>query len=721
MASFSRVPGQSSSLVQDEMGVGLMGVGLMGAGITVTPGPDQLPLADTARNAHPPAITTHDKLLLRDSVRSGFRPAGGPSGLHDYEVIVCDKFGSAYGQIVTAVITDVEWELDDIGSVTFAYWVFDPSSAALPQSSFPGGREIQIWRDQKLIWWGWPIDSSVDATAVQVSCSGFFWAYNSRLFGPILNNYLQNPNFQSSPTSFAPWAEFGPGISAEIADATGGFVLDGTFALRMQATGSASCGVTQEIDMTAFTFDGGIDGLLFNFAVWVYVDDPGLAPVVGAAFNLGLWVNALDGSSDILASCADSISDSTPKNQWFRLAGSFNWPPGATILQFNLFAPVGITYWNRADASYEEDVNPHGGVQDVTGIIEGITTYAQSPQTGKTDLNMAFAGADTEVDLLRQYPFSSNNNIFQAIQEFSSIGACDYEVTWDTTGHFRTFTVFPGQKGTVRYNHPLALDVGFVTSLAAAITGSQVGTAQRVLGQGATGSSAEIGYSAFPALIGEGDGVGFPGSNLPRVLSGCTVTETTLICPGGNFTVDDVGQGLFDAIGFLAIGTVVLGILSDSEVLFNDGSTIGSRVPINTGMGVTVGIGGVIIDQSQSALTGAPVGSLQGTAEGWLALAMNAQLVPTCTLRADGPEQILDHVTVGDIVPVQINYGWLQIGGTPGSPYLMRVTKITLHPVTEEVILTLNVIPQPAISSQQNIWTLDDPVLGLLDSGNVLA
>src|ERR1700683_4633592 len=84
-------------------------------------------------------------------------PTPGPSGLHDYEVIVCDKYGVALGQIVSAVPTQIDWDLDAVGQALIDVWILDPTASLLPVSAVGGALEIQIWRDQVLIWWGIPV------------------------------------------------------------------------------------------------------------------------------------------------------------------------------------------------------------------------------------------------------------------------------------------------------------------------------------------------------------------------------------------------------------------------------------------------------------------------------------------------------------------------------------------------------------------------------------
>ena len=120
----------------------------------------------------------------------------GPTSAHCYEVIVCDKWGIAKGQINSAVPTQIEWDLDDLGQALIDFWILDPSSAILPIADIPVIAEIQIWRDQSLIWWGPTVSLTFDKDQVHLTCQGHLWILQQLLFGPVTTNYLLNPSFE---------------------------------------------------------------------------------------------------------------------------------------------------------------------------------------------------------------------------------------------------------------------------------------------------------------------------------------------------------------------------------------------------------------------------------------------------------------------------------------------------------------------------------------------
>jgi hypothetical protein len=292
------------------------------------------------------------------------------------------------------------------------------------------------------------------------------------------------------------------------------------------------------------------------------------------------------------------------------------------------------------------------------------------------------------MNVVRTYQSSDNSAVLDALNEFPTIGAADFEVTFvtssnapDPKGHSRSFQVFPGGKGAFKYDYPVEITPSEVTDLSGTVDGSQVGTAQRMLGQGSSGSNQEIGYAAFPSYLSPG--VGHPGAAPgPRVVTDAAYSNgsVTLTSASAGFTAADVGQAVYALDGSIAIGTFIAAYVSATQVTLN-------FRPFTTVTGTTVGIGGHIIDVVGSALQNLPVGSLFSQAAGNLTRGMKAQNIPSFKMRADGPKGLMGNVFVGDVVPVYANFGWVQI------PYqLMRVVGMTLYPVTEELTVTLNVV-----------------------------
>ena len=61
---------------------------------------------------------------------------------------------------------------------------------------------MQIWRDGVCLFWGVPTSARANKTTVTFTCASLEWYYSRRYFGPIQNNYLANPDFESGTTSW---------------------------------------------------------------------------------------------------------------------------------------------------------------------------------------------------------------------------------------------------------------------------------------------------------------------------------------------------------------------------------------------------------------------------------------------------------------------------------------------------------------------------------------
>lgn len=591
------------------------------------------------------------------------QPVPGPSGLHDYEVITCDQFGVAYGEIVTAVPTQIDWDLDDLGSVLIDIDILDPSLLnLLPQSAIPAVREIQIWRDQSLIFWGLPISATYDASQVHLTCSGHLWFLSTRNFGPVITEYLTNPQFEQG---FLDWVPVG--VTSSIEDArAGGIVALGRYAARLTQSSANEDTYIHQI-LTGISAPPE-ESTFFDLAAWLYID-PAYASPGPALDQRGLFIQSVIGST-VQDFEFETITASTVIGQWVRLETGILVEAGTTVdLDIRLYAPGGSVIWDAVQLTVEESVGSTLAGSDVYFIILEILQYAQDPTRGKSNVNLPVIGANTGVVLQRNYQFSDNGGILDALNEFPTIGACDFEVTYDETGHFRGFQVFSPAKGSVKYNAAIEMDLGQVTDLQGAVDGSQVGTAVRYLGQGSTGSSAEIGFANFPCYLGGRV------SGVAVLVQGSTTAQAGDI----DFTALDVGQGIYcQTPGVIPVGTVIVEVLSATEAVMSNPSAITANPSV-------IGIGGIIIDSVQSAMPDQMIDTLQASAEQMLALTQRPQNLPTPKMRADGPAGLFGKVETGDVLPVMFNYGWCTFG-----PVYMRLVTLTLYPPTEELEFTLN-------------------------------
>lgn len=648
------------------------------------------------------------------SARSSFTPPNpqpGPFGFHDYEVIVCNKWGVAYGQITSAVPTEIEWALDDLGEALIDCAILDPSLATLlPMTgTFPGVREIQIWRDQVLIWWGWPTQASYDSKQVHLTCSGLLWPFSVRNFGPVTVNYLNNPQFEA-PSSGLPgdvpgWTPVG--VAASVINAQENPsqwpVLLGNQALLLnQAEAGVETYVKQDIPVS-----GGEQGTFFDLSAWVYPLGLGTPAVVEPANNQnGLYINFI--ADEVLVDTeVQQITVDTPALQWTRLETGIAVPPNVSgVIEVRLYAPQGITIWDAVNLSIEESIggSPTGSGSDVATIVDLVVNYAQDARFGKSDLAISPCPSINPpgsppvnepigVDLVRVYQFSDNSGILDALNEFPTIAVCDFEIMFDATGHFRQFTTFAPSKGSIKYNFPVEITLKTnTTDLEGTVDGTQAITAARWLGQGSSGSSEDLGYSSFPSFLGGrwvGDGT-------------VTMGSTTITSPTIGFTDADIGEGIYVLTppGALPICCTIDTVSEDgTSCTFTNNAAIATGSPTPALLDVEeaiVGIGGIIVDNVQSALTDLPISSLAGSAQTALLTQLQGEVLPTARQRADGPQGVFGGagnnpnagIQTGDVVPVVYRYGWLTFG-----PVLMRAVTITLYPPTEELEIQFNPTP----------------------------
>ena len=683
------------------------------------------------------------------------QPVPGPTGLHDYEVIICDKWGIAKGQLSSAVPTQVTWSLDDINTAAIDVWMFDQTFIdTVPPSSIPGGGvEIQVWRDQAIIFWGWIVSVSFDKDQAHLSCSDLLWPLSQLNFGPVVSEYLVNAQFEfglegwtgvgttptieyasaggivalgsqavrltTPPTDATEYTDgVTDGSTATLTSASASFsaadvgrfvaeldtqgaIADGTTIVSVESPTSCTMSATSTAAATGITFTiGAVNSYLYQdvgvsvsdagavvavLSGWYYVD-PNYVPFAPAQGVLpngqvitdpGIYCHLSVGGV-VQTFQFQPINLSSPIGQWTRIETGITIPSGFTgVLEVRLYGPVGSVVWDACQLTAPESVGSSLLGSDVIDIYRAILGYAQDPTRGKASLAFwppetgGVIGGDTGVVLQRHYQLADNAGVLDSLNEFPSIAVCDHEVVYDATGHFRGLQVFSPAKGAVKYNVPIDLGGGDITDLQGSVDGSQVGTSQRVMGQGSSGSSEDIGFVMFPSYLGGRV------SPLAQIEQGSDLVTASDI----NFTTADIGQGAYCLTpGALPIGTVIIAIISSSVCQLSNVAALNANPCI-------FGVGGVVLDRVQSAIPDQPIATLQQTANSYLYREMAAQTVPTHRQRADGPNGLMGRVGTGDVIPVVASYGWLQV-----PPQLMRIASLTLYPPTEEMEMTLNTI-----------------------------
>lgn len=636
---------------------------------------------------------------------------------YDYVVAIVDMWGCAYGQIDGVQVSQVNWQLDDKGAVSFTFPIQQvdqtvwgvardangmSNRAVLPYSCIPGGREVQVWRNQELIWWGVPVNATPSSTTVTVACEGLLWWVDGILFGPNLTESLIDGDFEVSGqlgTLNTYWPA--TGCTSELIDANSGApgVVTGRYAAHLQQSAVEADAYIE----SRYVLPTSLDSQAITVTGWAYINEFVSEALDGRGILVVLyedgvptdtWTTQL--TADMAVGQEIQLSVTTDPINVTRIYPTV---PLFTV-GVRLYCPQGAVTWDDAHVTVAQPA--FNGTPTELGAQ--LLAYAQDPTQGKSSFAMptqviGIAPADLlQRDYLGQ---SANSSVLGAFAEFVGEGYFDYEVTWDPTGHFRTFTMFCPGKGQVNYNYPVTLDLGTVTQLGGNVDGSQVGTTQRALGQGSGGAGNEYAYRAFGGFLASGRGAGFPGGRHPRIITDANLTlvagaeSSILVSLSAGFDVNDVGQPVSCLTpGVMPPGCYISGVLSLAEAEITSGDQ--GLITSVGGENLTVSIGGFTIEQQQSAQTNQPPGALAGLVQG--ALLRNGAAQPILAPRmaaqgTTGKNGLMGNVSTGDVIPVQTDYGWLTISGSvEGEPVLQRIVGLTLYPITEEIQPTLNVI-----------------------------
>ena len=370
------------------------------------------------------------------------------SGGGTYEVLVVNQAGTSYGTLTDPVVGRVSWELNGAGAAEITLATTDADAALMTV-----GREVQIYHEGQLIWWGPIVRPQYGLSETTWQCAGLLWYFAHRFMGRADRvNQLTNGDFESSETG---WTFVGVTHSV---NTNMSYVLEGTKSEKL--TGATADHATYAKQTWTHPTGGYPTGDYITGSVWVWVS---AADYVGGAIeDFGLVLRHRNAAGEILDAQWVSIDDDTPRGQWVALeTGVVDVVEGDTV-DILLFPPHGVAYFDLATLTYMESLSfgyPAPGV-DVATIIASIVDYAQDNLAGfthgKSDLNITTAGAATGTARQVAYQFAEHRNILDAITEYVRQGVCDIDIAITPTT--RTFTTYAAQKGSL-YGTTLQLDV----------------------------------------------------------------------------------------------------------------------------------------------------------------------------------------------------------------------------------------------------------------------
>lgn len=412
-------------------------------------------------------------------------------------VVIVDRTGRPYADLPQARITRPPQKiLNGIGTCEFEFPTLDPHQAEVQLLT----REVQIWRNGKPFWWGVMVDATADFETVKVSCYSLEWYLFRRFFGPIVDHFLENGNFDD-PVPLAHWSA----TNCTATKVTAPLILGPNAVKLTTPNANTDSYLSQRITITAGGAIGGEPTVYFPKA-WYWLDPNGFQ---GPALNeRGLFAILYDeGGAEVARTVHGGlISNSHGRGTWQRLelTNGLQILAGRTwTIEMRLYCPGGTIYWGAADITVEESVATPGwpGGGDVNDLISNVITYAQDSARLKSPLSFAYSGAATGKVVERAYQFFDNANIWSSLLEWPTAEVADIGITWDANGRVRTFNTWPGQRGSVKPAWPIASGRNIVGG-SLNVRGSDSTTSERILSSQPTGPNRETGVSIDTSQLG---------------------------------------------------------------------------------------------------------------------------------------------------------------------------------------------------------------------------
>jgi hypothetical protein len=350
--------------------------------------------------------------------------------------------GASPNTLPGVAIRPIREPLNDAETVALEIRTADPDLAEFLDPE----REIQIWQDGTIRFWGPTVRVDVDADFARIQCAGVWWYLGRRFFGRADRvNFLVDGDFEDGLTGW----DAGVGLTP-IIDPTR--FVEGTRSVRLTGTAEGHDTYLPQTYTHSQVHPEG-DQLTIAAHVWVssadYQGD--------ATGSLGLYVTRTpSGGGDPVDIAGDSgdnqpalITAATPKDQWHRLETTLDFVQEGDVIEVRLYPPWGTANYDLVTLTEHESLSFIE--QDMATIIRGIVGYAQGAffDHGKSDLNITVDADPTGVTLSRTWQFADHQNIGDELAVFTHRRAgVDYHV--ELTGTTRTLVVSHPHRGTVR-------------------------------------------------------------------------------------------------------------------------------------------------------------------------------------------------------------------------------------------------------------------------------
>lgn len=317
-----------------------------------------------------PGVTYNDPLYTYDGARTDERGR--------YELWSVDRAGARFGT-VRAQVEEIEWALNEPDSCRFAFGTLAPGAETVQALS----REVQVWRNGRLMWWGVPVRPEANSKRVTVQASGLTWYFDHRYFGKAnRTNYLLNGSFEND---LANWTTVNTTPTI-----VGSHVVKGTKAVLLEQTTARQEAYLEQVVRVTGTAVG---------TVWTLAGHFFIPPETwqGEAFDArGLTISRRNLAGTILESAVYEISGASNRGTAERGEILIATPANVTEdLLIRTYSPATQIYWDALSVTIFESVSSvssgypnYDWTSDMGEMIERIATHATDAAYDKSSLNL---------------------------------------------------------------------------------------------------------------------------------------------------------------------------------------------------------------------------------------------------------------------------------------------------------------------------------------------
>jgi hypothetical protein len=559
-----------------------------------------------------------------------------------------------------AVIGQVTWVLNTPWSVSGTVDTLDPKV----ERYFAQGPEFeyQLLRNNELVMWGPLVRAQPQMSNPEVTdflIQDPLWYFHKRNCGKAgRTNLLVNPNFDHDPPgTTAPfgWTVAGP-TSAEVVT---GYDMKGPNAVKLT---TASAGQDAYIGQLVAHTTGATEADVAILTVLAQVGTDFSGPAGPNQEQRGVYLGVLDGSGNQIGDPQYvPITNATGQGTLLTLQiGALM--PEATSGHFDvrLYGPGGSIVYGACSLVFEESLSTPLAGEDQSITIGRLVDYFQGRGPlgdGKSDLNIGHNSTLSNVNRIQSYQFAAHDEGLQVLQQYPAMAdGVDFAMTFPDR-HTRTFWIY----GATVNDAVLTSGSNVIQSTAAAITLADkyqpVYHDALPIGTVITGVvdathftvSNPAGYSDSGATIGIRPRKGSYKPDWPLILRKNVILGQSQI-------LLDAEQGGTD---FIELGTEQSSVMDNGAARPEGGAANSALLG-----GLTL----MVVEQAPSNLS---INALDSLARRRLDLMAGIPLTAKLRVKDDA---WFENVFVGDLVPVHVPYGWVNLEGD------YRVTQIDLLP-----------------------------------------